>query len=103
MKIHNRICASCGDVLEQTRTKASHCFKCAQQKQKGATHVSDRALLETLYVDVVGPSEPNKNGKREWTFTHACCGTRQTWVMGNIKSRLKKNPDRTPCNGCKKH
>lgn len=103
MKTHNRVCECCSEVLEETRTRAILCFKCAHEKAKGASHTADRALLETMYVDVEGPSQPNKNGKREWTFTHACCGTRQTWVIGNVKARLKKNPDRTPCNGCKKH
>lgn len=99
MKEHMRVCR-CGKVLESTRTNSPLCIIC--QRGEKAT-LADRPLLESMYVDVDGPSLPNKNGKREWTFTHATCGTRQTWVMGNVKARLTKNPDRVPCTGCKKH
>lgn len=101
MKIHDRSCLGCGETIEGTRTRADKCHKCNQLDKNEVTFAADRKLLESMYSDVDGPSEPNKNNKREWTFTHQECGTRQTWVIGNVKNKLKLSPI-TPCSNCGK-
>ena len=102
MKIHTRQCV-CGLVLENTRTRSELCAACTKLARDEAKFAEDRKLLDVMYINVVGPRPLNQNGKREWTFTHEPCGFRQTWVIGNIKSRLKADPDHAPCSQCGKH
>lgn len=65
----------------------------------GPSTLSDKELLESLYFDVEY-SHQDKHGKHNWSFMHQVCGTRQTWVIGNVKKQLRLRPQCTPCRAC---
>lgn len=100
MKRHNRTCEGCEAILSNTHSYAVLCLKCERIRRTEKQSQIDRDFLEFLYIGVEGPSEPNKHGKREWTFTHEECGCRQTWIVGNVRSRLKADPNHVPCKKC---
>ena len=61
--------------------------------------MKDRAILEGLGYRNISVVGLNKNGKREWKFTHDC-GTEQVWVFRNVAKRLQEDPASIPCSSC---
>lgn len=101
MKVHTRDCLQCGQQIEGTRTRSEICRPCTNANKLTAKFAEDRLILESMgYVEVKNP-ELNKFKQRVWTFTHTECGKEQTWTFGNLQTRVKKNPDVTPCSHCK--
>lgn len=57
------------------------------------------ALLEMMYENV-SRAEVTSYGKTAWTFTHAECGTEQTWTDSNLTKQLDLHPTIAPCKKC---
>lgn len=98
MKPRERKCTGCGEI-SITCSRATRCNRCRTDDKAAALIIENRAILESLYEDVQGPTL-NKHNQREWTFTHEECGTRQTWAFYNIQKQLKLRPEHTPCSAC---
>lgn len=95
--IKDRTCLRCSGV-ERTASKSPLCKICFIESKKEILIEEERKLLSSLYDGVEGPVVGDHD-KRVWTFTHEC-GTRQSWVMGNVRKQLKARPDKIPCSKC---
>lgn len=100
-KRRDRTCISCGEVEYNTRTPSDICLLCVKENKRQADSAVERETLSFLYTDIEGP-EYDEHKHRNWTFVHAECGTKQTWVFNNVMSRLQKDIDSTPCTKCGK-
>ena len=98
MKARHRTCEGCGKT-ETTASSARLCLTCFVAGKVEENKQRDHALLSAIYDDIVFGGKDN-HGKCTWTFTHAACGTRQTWMIGNVKKQMKARPDSVPCSKC---
>jgi len=94
----NRVCTRCS-ASQMTRSKAEVCLLCTNAIRQERLAEEEQEMLEGLYINVTGPVV-DKYKHRTWTFVHPECGTKQTWVYGNILKRLKEDPKSVPCSYC---
>ncbi len=59
-----------------------------------------KTLMEAVGLSNVSFPGIDKSGKAQVLFTHTECGTEQTWQLGNVKKRLKADPNTAPCSKC---
>lgn len=97
-KGRDRECDVCGKVTF-TASKSTTCLKCAKKAKTQLLIEDDRKLLQSIYEDVELVKQ-NHHGKFVWSFVHTDCGTRQSWVIGNVKKQLRLRPDHVPCSRC---
>ncbi len=103
-KWRNRTC-KCGKI-DFTASKSDVCMECSVKvlkeervPLKEKRIAEERAKILEIYGNVDGPTH-NKFNSRCYTFTHALCGTTQTWNIGNLLKQLKTNPNTEPCSKC---
>jgi reverse gyrase len=96
MKVHNRACPSCGNQIEDTRTRSEICRVCTDAKNLTAKFNEDRLFLEGLgYIEIKNPTL-NQHKQRVWSFTHPVSKIELTMTFNNLKTLLKRNPARIP-------
>jgi hypothetical protein len=100
MNAHERKCSICEEVIN-TASKATVCMACFNKKLFSNAVQQQQELLESLYSSVE-EAGVNAYKKRQWSFVHDVCGTKQTWTFANVKDRLKADPLHTPCSICGK-
>jgi excinuclease UvrABC ATPase subunit len=97
--LRDRVCVRCSAITHMTRSRTDTCRACTDELRQELLAAEERKLLEQIYTNVTGP-EIDKNRHRTWSFVHRECGTKQTWVYGNITKRLQEDPDIIPCSSC---
>jgi len=90
-------CIDCG-IQKISCSKAIRCCKCSTSFRLAPSKENDIELLGSMYTNVKDAGI-NENGKQCYSFTHSC-GISQTWIMNNLKTRLKKSPNKIPCSKC---
>lgn len=100
--LRDKICPRCGFVTKNTASRGILCNRCSADDRFAEGTKLDLEILSKLYINIKHAGL-SKIGKTIWTFTHEECGTEQTWVMANIKGRLKKDPFNVPCSKCGAH
>lgn len=99
MKRAKVTCVDCG-AERFTFSRAPRCFTCnAAWKYKDSRDAIKKSLEDIGHTDVQFTGILN-SGKISVTFTHAVCGTRQTWQASNVTKVMKADPNTAPCSKC---
>lgn len=98
MQPKNRECAQCNAILF-TASGAKICSTCTIENKKHTLMEVEREKLSALYKDVTFAGLC-RHGKRMWAFIAPCCGTAQTWLYANVRTRLVRDPESLPCSNC---
>lgn len=98
MKRIELTCVGCG-LTRWSNGRNERCNPCATILKYEKVREERFTLLKSMYTNV-SRAEVTSYGKTAWKFTHAECGTEQTWTDSNLTKQLDLHPSIAPCKKC---